>query len=135
MKQRVITMSEPKIHLVEDEQIAGVYIREMIETAGYQQVTLTDTAESALDIIESEEIDLVIMYINLPGELDGIEATKTINHEHEIPVIYLTAFSDEETLRRARSTQPAGFLVKPVTTADVKASIEMALGNGSHTDV
>ncbi|MFB6347417.1 MAG: response regulator [bacterium] len=124
-------MSEPKILLVEDEQIAGMDIREMIKEAGYESVTLKNTAESALDYINSDSVNLVLMDINLPGEKDGIEAAREINQNHGIPLIYLTAFSDEETLRRARSTQPAGFLVKPVTRADVKASIEMALGNST----
>lgn len=122
-------MSKANILLVEDERIASMDIQEMIEEAGYSVADATSNAESALEVLDSDPVDLVIMDINLPGEMDGIEATEEINDQYDIPVIYLTAFSNEETLDRARETEPAGYLVKPITQVDVKATIEMVLGD------
>lgn len=122
-------MSKANILLVEDERIASMDIQEMIEEAGYSVADATSNAESALEVLDSDPVDLVIMDINLPGEMDGIEATEKINEQYDIPVIYLTAFSNEETLDRARETEPAGYLVKPITQVDVKATIEMVLGD------
>lgn len=124
-------MSTANILLVEDEQIASMDIREMIEESGYAVAATSDSAESAIEAAEEHNPDLVIMDINLPGERDGIDAAVEIQSRHDLPVIYLTAFSDEETLKRARKTEPSGFLVKPVTRADIQATVEMTLGNNN----
>lgn len=122
-------MNSVNILLVEDEQISALDIKEMIESIGYNVVDICDTSNSALNAVEDEEIDLILMDIFLQSEKDGVETTREIKEDHDIPVMYLTAYSDEETLERARGTQPAGFLVKPITKADLKASIEMALAD------
>lgn len=122
-------MSNADIMLVEDEQIASMDIEGMIEEASYTVSASADTAENALELLEEHPVDVVIMDISLPGEMDGVDATEAINEKYGIPVVYLTAYSDEETLKRAQATKPAGFLVKPVTGADLKATIEMVLGN------
>lgn len=121
-------MSDTGILIVEDEQIASMDIEGMVRDAGYEVVASTDTADGALELLGEHSVDLVIMDISLPGERDGVDATEEINRRHGVPVVYLTAYSDDETLRRARATSPAGFLVKPVTRADVKATLEMSLG-------
>jgi CheY-like chemotaxis protein len=113
---------------VEDEQIAGMDIQAMVEEEGYSVVDLVDTGGGALDTLDDESVDLVLLDINLPGELDGIETSEKISeNSYDVPYIFLTAYSDESTLDRAKHTNPAGFLIKPVTQADLKASIEMAL--------
>lgn len=123
-------MAQAEVLLVEDEQITAMDLQEMVEEAGYRVRDLVDTAEAALEVLEDDPADLVIMDIRLPGEQDGIEATRQINERFRIPVVYLTALSDEETLERARDTEPAGFLVKPVTMADLNATLTMVLGDG-----
>lgn len=128
--ERVFAMAKSQVLLVEDEQITAMDLQEMIEEAGYRVKALVDTAESALETLENGPVDLVVMDIRLPGERDGIEATQEINDRFGVPVVYLTALSDEETLERARSTEPAGFLVKPVTMADLNATLKIVLGNG-----
>ncbi len=123
-------MAQAEVLLVEDEQITAMDLQEMVQEAGYRVRDLVDTAESALEVLEDDPADLVIMDIRLPGEQDGIEATRQINERFRVPVVYLTALSDEETLERARDTEPAGFLVKPVTMADLNATLTMVLGDG-----
>lgn len=120
-------MKEANILLVEDEQIAAMDIREMIEQADYTVATVVDTADSAIDALDEHSIDLVIMDIRLNGSRDGIDAVEEINEQYDIPVVYLTAHSDDDTLQRAKKTNPAGFLVKPVTEADLRTTIEMVL--------
>jgi len=120
-------MVQPRILLVEDEQIAAMDIREMIEESDYQVVDVVGTADEALTQLENQEVDLVIMDIRLPGDKDGVDAVEVINEELELPVVYLTAHSDEKTLQRAKQTNPAGFLVKPVTEADLRTTLEMVL--------
>lgn len=120
-------MSTPKILLVEDEQIAAMDIREMIEESNYEVPNVVRTAEEALDHLENDEVELVIMDIRLPGEKDGVDAVEEINESYDIPIVYLTAHSDEKTLERAKQTNPAGFLVKPVTEADLRTTLEMVI--------
>lgn len=122
-------MNQANILLVEDEQIAAMDIQEMIEQADYTVSSVVDSADAALDAIAEHSIDLVIMDIRLNGDRDGIDAVEEINDQYEIPVVYLTAHSDDDTLKRAKETNPAGFLVKPVTEADLRTTIEMVLEN------
>src|SRR5690606_23612381 len=81
----------------------------------------------ALGLIEEKRPALVLMDIGIEGELDGIETASRIPAEYHIPVIYLTAFSEEATLERARATRPYGFLLKPFADQELHATIQMAL--------
>lgn len=120
-------MSKADVLLVEDEQIAAMDIREMIEQSDYNVTSVVDSAEDALTEVEELPVDLVIMDIRLNGERDGIDAVREMNEQQQVPVVYLTAHSDDDTLKRAKETNPAGFLVKPVTEADLRTTIEMVL--------
>lgn len=123
-------MSQPSILIVEDEQITAMEVQSMLEDLNYDPVGIVDTGQKALETIEEEDVDLIIMDIRLPGSIDGIEATRKINDRYSIPVLYFSAHSDEQTLEDARSTEPAGFLIKPITEEDLKSSVEVALGSG-----
>lgn len=120
-------MSSTNVLLVEDEQIAAMDIREMIEQSDYNVTAVVDSAEDALSEVDEVPVDLVIMDIRLNGERDGIDAVREMNENQQLPVVYLTAHSDDDTLQRAKDTNPAGFLVKPVTEADLRTTIEMVL--------
>lgn len=125
-------MDSNDVLLVEDEQISALDIKQMIESLNYNVVKICEKSASVLETVKENEIDLILMDIFLnDDDLDGVETTREINKRHDIPVIYLTAYSDDRTLDRARRTKPAGFLVKPITQADLQASIEMALGSKS----
>lgn len=124
-------MDKADILIVEDEQITMLDIRDMIENLGYSVPAVADSSDEALEALEEHPIDLVLMDIRLNGGMSGIEVAEVVNERFEIPVIYLTAHSDEKTIERSKPTRPAGFLVKPITEADLRSAIEMALSNAS----
>jgi CheY-like chemotaxis protein len=117
-----------RILIVEDERLVAEDLRDSLVHAGYDVVAIASTGERAIDRVAELEPDLVLMDINLSGEMDGIAAARSIRSRHGTPVVYLTAFSNDQTLARARATDAFGFIVKPFQEKAVVAAIEMALG-------
>lgn len=116
-----------RILVVEDEFVIAASIKSLLTKLGYEVIDLIAKGEDAVRVAVEEEPDLILMDIALGGEIDGIEATRQIASRVNIPVIYLTAFSQSEILDRAKFTKPYGFLVKPPKERDLKVAIEMAL--------
>ncbi len=104
-----------KILVVEDERITAEDIKSGLENAGYKVPALVSTGEDAIDKAGKLRPDLVFMDIKLKGKMDGIEAAGQIKLRYNIPVIYLTAYSDEYTVKRAEITEPSGYIVKDET--------------------
>lgn len=126
-------MDKTGVLVVEDEPISAMEIRTMLENLGYGVLSVENRGNKALNYIEDEAADLVLMDINLKGPMDGIETTKQIRKESSsLPVVYLTAYSDEETLERVQETDPEGYLVKPVTEDDLRSTVKMALNRGQN---
>lgn len=119
--------SQIKILIVEDELIIAREIKRTIQRLGYETLEPASTAEEALLAIETQKPDLVLMDIHIDGELDGIETANLVRTLHQIPVIFLTAFSDEATIERAKTAEPYGFIVKPFDERDLKTTIEIVL--------
>lgn len=120
-------MKNAKIMIVEDENIVAMGIKSKLESLGY---SVPCTASSAEDAIRKADLfypDLVLMDILLKGDGDGIVAGDYIRKNFDIPVIYLTAYTDEETLERAKLTHPAGYISKPFKLEDIHTNIEIAL--------
>ena len=115
------------ILVVEDERIVGAALQLQLEHAGYQVVANVGTAEQAVAAAENSTPDLVFMDINLGGGGDGIEAASRIRDQFRIPIVFLTAYSDPETLERAAATAPFGYLVKPVDDRALRPAVEMAM--------
>jgi signal transduction histidine kinase len=116
-----------KILIVEDEGIVAFNLQQRLQHLGYQ---ITGTAESGaegLALVSQERPDLVLMDIHIQGEMDGIELAAALNRDFALPVIYLTAYSEDATLERARSTRPYGFLIKPFSERELHATVQMAL--------
>jgi CheY-like chemotaxis protein len=113
--------------VVEDEAIVAMGIKQKLEDLGHEVVDIVFTGEDAVKATIEHEPDLILMDIVLKGDMDGIEATLKIKNYVDIPVIYLTAYSDEEVLKRARITEPYGYILKPFKKSEVNANIEMAL--------
>lgn len=113
--------------ITEDDSISAKVLKETLSSLGYKVVAIAQTAEES--IIKAIEFnpDIVIMDISLPGEIDGIEATKRIRTSLNIPVIYLTGASDTDTLERALKTEPNGYVLKPFKKQELFTVIEMAL--------
>lgn len=120
-------MYEGRILVVEDENIVGMDLAVRLTTMGYRVIRTVSTGSEAVQVAVTMRPDVVLMDIMLKGEMDGITAAAEIRRRADIPIIYTTAHSDDNTLRRARVTEPFGYIVKPYTDRDLLSAIEMAL--------
>ncbi len=120
-------MADHKILIVEDEEIIARDMLDMLEQLGYHVVAVADSGEEALRRIAETGPDLVLMDIQLKGDMDGVETTDQIRRRFDIPVVYVTGSVDQKTLQRAKVTAPLGFVVKPFRKKDLHSSIEVAL--------
>jgi hypothetical protein len=113
--------------VVEDEILIAEEIRERLTRHGLTIVGIVDTGNGAIEMAEREQPELVLMDIRLKGPIDGIEAARAIRVKLAAPVVFLTAHSDEDTLRRAKETDPFGYVLKPFNERDLVVAIEMSL--------
>jgi len=120
-------MDKAKILIVEDESIVALNIKNRLEELGYAVVAMLNSGEAALQVVDHNRPDLVLMDIKLKGTVDGIEAAALIRSRFQIPVVYLTAYSDEETVDRAKFTEPYGYILKPFEARDLCTTIEVSL--------
>ena len=116
-----------RILIVEDERITGEDLRDVLTDLGYGVIGLVSSGPEAILLAENEGPDLVVMDIRIKGEMDGTEVARILRGRFNIPVIYLTAHADADTLQRAKLAQPLGYITKPFQEAELHASIEMAL--------
>jgi PAS domain S-box-containing protein len=117
----------PDILIVEDETIIAIDIETRLTALGYNVTGSAKSGEEVLSILEKSRPTLILMDINLGGKMDGIQAASIIKEKYDIPVIYLTAYADENTLSRAKLTQPYGYIIKPFDGLAVRSAIETAL--------
>lgn len=120
-------MSAERILIVEDEAIVALDLCNQLEDLGYQVVGTADCSERALQLATDHQPDLVLMDVMLKGALDGIEIAKAIQRMRDTPVIFLTSFSNTETVKRAAQAGPYGYLSKPFQLSELAAGIEVAL--------
>jgi len=120
-------MSPIKILIVEDELLIAKGLARKLEKLGYEVVAIVSSGRAALQKITEVIPDLILMDIVIKGEMDGIETTETIRKQYNIPVIYVTAYADDQTLTRAEETGSYGYLLKPFKEREVHATIKMAL--------
>ncbi len=116
-----------QILVVEDDRIVAESIRRSLQNLGYAVPAIVDNGKEAIKKAEEYKPDLVLMDIVLWGEMDGIEAAMQIHSRFNIPAIYLSAYSDEKKLERAKITEPFGYIIKPFDTKELHTTIEMAL--------
>ncbi len=115
------------IMVVEDTGIVALDIKQCLLSLGYQVPAVVSSGEEAVDKAVEHAPDLVLMDIMLKGDMDGIEAAAEIRSRLNIPIIYLTAYSDRETLKKAKITEPFGYIIKPFEERALHTTIEMAL--------
>ncbi|HIJ60851.1 MAG TPA: response regulator [Nitrospirae bacterium] len=115
------------ILIVEDEIITARDIESKLQKIGYDVCEIAASGEEAIKFAEEYSPDLILMDIQLEGQMDGIEATDKISRKYDIPIVYLTAQTDLITLHRAKITEPQGYIVKPFTQRDLLITIGMAL--------
>lgn len=113
--------------LVEDERIVAFDLKRQLQGFGYHVGAVTASGEEALRQVAGENPDLVLMDIHLEGKMDGIDAASEIRARYQIPVVFLTAYAEDDTLRRALDSCPFGYLVKPCDGRELHATIQMAL--------
>jgi two-component system, response regulator PdtaR len=112
------------ILLVEDEISLAKVMKEELSDLGYDICKLVTSGEEAIINVEQEKPGIILMDIDLNGEMDGIETAKKIRSHYSIPIIFLTGHQDKETKERAKVTEPAGYFIKPVECEDLKLSID-----------
>jgi two-component system, cell cycle sensor histidine kinase and response regulator CckA len=120
-------MTKTHILIVEDEGLIAKDLQGILRRLGYHVPMTVGTGEQAVASARENRPDLILMDIQLRGEMDGVEAAASITAERDVPILYLTANSDEATFLRAKGTDPFGFLVKPYEERSLQAGIEMAL--------
>jgi two-component system, cell cycle sensor histidine kinase and response regulator CckA len=120
-------MNAASILVVEDESIVAANIEMRLQSLGYRVPAVVDSSHEALEMISAKRPDLVLMDIRITGQFDGITTAEMIRTRFAIPVIYLTAYTDDETLQRARHTEPYGYLLKPFDVNELRTAIELAL--------
>jgi len=120
-------MSDANILIVEDEAVTGMDIQKSLVEMGYSVCAIATTGELAVRKAGELHPDLILMDIMLAGKMNGIEAAEQIKKQYHIPVVYLTAYSDDSYLAKAKLTEPFGYILKPFREMELKTTIEMAL--------
>jgi len=120
-------MPDPRILLVEDERIIAMDMSRRLADLGYRYVEHVADGDEAIEYALQKKPDLILMDIHLKGKVDGIHAAQIIKQEVDIPLVYITAYSDEETLSRAKITEPYGYILKPFQEREIRSIIEITL--------
>lgn len=118
-----------QILIVEDEAVLAMYVTDLLEYQGYNIVDVADNGREALAIYQNNQVDLLLCDINLKGDWDGIETARQINAFKPVPLIYLTAFADKQTIEKAKETFPSAYLTKPVRPENLNIAVDLALHN------
>jgi light-regulated signal transduction histidine kinase (bacteriophytochrome) len=123
----VAAQSGARIMIVEDERILALDLAETLDELGYTVAGLASRGEEAIELARQLHPQLILMDVRLAGEIDGITTAETIRDEHDVPVVFLTAHADDDTLQRATSSDASAYLVKPFKPPDLRCVIEIAL--------
>jgi CheY-like chemotaxis protein len=122
-------MDKKRIILIEDNNIISMDLKLLLESGGNKVVSIIESGEEAVTEVIKEKPDLVLMDIKLSKKMDGIEAAEKIHSVIDIPIIYISAYTDETTQKRAQSTNPIDFIEKPYNHFDLNSRIESALSD------
>jgi CheY-like chemotaxis protein len=119
-------MSNLKVLIVEDEALVATDIEESLESLGYIVQNAVATGKAAIEEVEKNLPDVILMDIMLKGDMTGIDAANIIRQKHNVPIIYLTANADISTIEKAKVSLPYGYIIKPFTERDLQTNIEIA---------
>jgi PAS domain S-box-containing protein len=120
-------MSQKRILVVEDERIVALDLQDRLQELGYSVPATAARGPDAIRLALEHRPDLILMDIRLRGEMDGIETAAQIQEQLDVPIIYLTAYADRDTVDRAKETKPYGYILKPFDAREIQTTIEMAL--------
>lgn len=119
-------MSQPEVLIVEDEGIIAADIQDSLQRLGYQVIGTAASSEEALQKVAEQRPDVVLMDIQLKGDLDGIDTAALLRQRFDVPAIFVTAYVDDELLERAKATEPYGYIVKPIGESDLHPVLQIA---------
>lgn len=122
-----MTNESVKILIVEDDMIIGAKISMQLVKLGYEVTGIIPRGEEAIEYVTNNKPDIILLDINLKGNLDGVETALKIQEDDDIPIIYVTANTDEATFNRAKSTRPYAFIGKPIKNIDLQRAIELTI--------
>ncbi|MEN6442131.1 MAG: response regulator [Methanoregula sp.] len=120
-------MSKGRLLIVEDDEVLAKIITWRLNNLGYHVCGRAESCEETMELLAKGKPDLVLMDINIKGDIDGIETTSMIKRVYKLPVVFLTSHSDGPTLERAKATRPDGFVLKPFGDNDLRVAIDLAL--------
>jgi PAS domain S-box-containing protein len=120
-------MASVQVLVVEDESRIATTLEDTLKSFGYSVPAIVCSGEQAIQKVAEMQVDLVLMDIRLEGSMDGVEAADQIRSDFNIPVVYLTGYMDDNTVHRAMSTEPFGFILKPYEPRELHVAIELAL--------
>jgi PAS domain S-box-containing protein len=123
----VIQVQEKSILIVEDEGVVALSIQAALTKMGYKVVGIAVTGNEAITLATTHKPDVILMDIHIKGDIDGIQTTEKLNEITDIPVIFLTAYADDETVKRAIKTKSHSYLVKPYNPRELYSNIEFAI--------
>lgn len=132
-------MAKVKILAVKDDELYADTLRMVLDQLSYELIDVVGEAQEALRVLKATQPDILLMDIDLGDELDGIGLVQKINEIKDVPIIYVTSYKDKETIGKAMTTQPDGYVTKPYEAGQLQAAIEMAIfrkqkgGIQSHT--
>lgn len=120
-------MTKTNILIVEDDAITAKILAAFLTKMDYTVVDIADSGQMAIDLVNKKEIDLILMDINLNDNMTGLDAALHIKTHFTVVIIFLTSYSDNETLQKAKICEPYSFILKPFNEAELRANIEMAI--------
>ena len=120
-------MIKSRILIVEDEVIVSKYIEACLSNLGYEIAAVITYGEEAVQNTEIINPDLILMDVRLSGKMNGTEAAAQISQKMDVPIVFLTAYTDEKTIDMAKDSDPYGYLVKPFYEKELQTTLEMAL--------
>ena len=121
--------SEPTLSvlIVEDERIVAIDLQQTLSRMGYDAFAIASSADEAMRRASERRPDVVLMDIRIKGDRDGVETAALMRQQFEVPIVYLTAHADDATVERAKHTEPYGYLLKPVKSAELRSVLEVSL--------
>lgn len=122
-------MTGERVFIIEDEAVVSEFLRTKLESIDYDVVGEAKRGEDAVTYCKENSVDILLADIKLDGELDGIETARKITEENNCVIIYITAYSESDLLERAKQTEPAGYLIKPIDEEELVCTMEIALFN------
>src|SRR5882672_9649771 len=122
-----LTPGEPRALIVEDETLIAEELKERLSRLGFSIIAAVDTADEGIAIATREHPDLVLMDIRLKGEKDGVQAANEIRQQVDVPIVYLTAYSDLLTVDRVRASEHDGYILKPFHARELQSTIDVAM--------